>query len=363
MTKSATVIVVGGGIVGTSIAHYLAAEGIAVTLFERGEIGGAATAAGMGHIVVMNDNPAEFALTRYSRALWDEVAGRAPAACEYQRTGTLWVAADREELEYIRPLQRFYAENGVAAELLDTRQVAAAEPQLREGLAGGLRVPGDAVVFAPEAARWLAKAAQVVQAKVLHIGERCVHLEDGSRREADAVVCASGLDAVDFFPQLPMKARKGHLALATGYEGFIRHDLIELGYLKSVQGNARESVAFNVQPRLGGRLLLGSSRQFGVDDPAVEEHMMAKMLGRVAEYLPGLAVPRIARTWTGFRAATADKLPYIGRVPGMESVYIGAGHEGLGISTAMATGALLRDLILGRAPAIDPRPYSPERVH
>ncbi len=354
-------MVIGGGIVGTATAYMLRREGVAVTLVEHREIGGGATAAGMGHIVVMNESPAEFAFTKYAREQWEELAAEFPGEFEYTRTGTLWVAVDEVEMAHVRPLCAFYLANGVNAELLDARQVAEAEPQLRRDVVGALRVPEDAVVFAPAAAKRLAEAARIVTARAVAVRENEVDLANGETISADAIVLANGFETKDFFRDLALRARKGHLALAVGYEGWIRHDLIELGYLKSVHGDARESVAFNVQPRSGGRLLLGSSRQYGVTDPAVEEHMMAKMLERVAEYLPALDAPNIERTWTGFRAVTPDKLPYIGLAPGMDGVYLATGHEGLGITGALATGALLRDQILGRPCAIDPSPYLPSR--
>jgi glycine/D-amino acid oxidase-like deaminating enzyme len=83
------------------------------------------------------------------------------------------------------------------------------------------------------------------------------------------------------------------------------------------------------------------------------------MLRRAAEYLPGLPALRAVRTWVGFRPATPDKLPLVGRwEPGL---WIAAGHEGLGITTAPGTARLLADLVLGRKPAIDPSPYDPRR--
>lgn len=355
-------IVIGGGIVGTSTAYLLARAGLTVTIVEDREIGGGATAAGMGHIVVMNESPAEFALTRYARRLWDELAAEFPGEFEYCRTGTLWVAADEGEMSHVRPLASFYVAHGVAAELLDERQLSAAEPRLRKGLAGALRIPGDAVVLAPAAAKRLAASANLVPERATAVEDTKVHLASGKVLSAAAIVCANGFDAKEFFPELALRPRKGHLALAAGYAGWITHDLIELGYLKSAHGDARESVAFNVQPRSGGRLLLGSSRQYGSTDPAVEEPMMERMLARVAEYLPDLQAPRIEKTWTGFRAATPDKLPYIGLAPGMASVYLATGHEGLGITAALATGALLRDQILRRPCEIDPRPYHPNRL-
>lgn len=360
-TQVTRVVVIGGGIVGASTAYMLSREGVAVTLVEAREIGGGATAAGMGHIVVMNESPAEFAFTKYARALWDELARDIEGDFDYTKTGTLWVAVDEEEMAHVRPLCSFYMANGVEAELLDAWQVAEAEPQLRRDVVGALRVPGDAVVFAPAAAKRLAQFAELVSGRVVGLAENEVALANGGVLHADAIVCANGFEAKDFFPNLALRPRKGHLALAVGYEGFVAHDLIELGYLKSAHGDAQESVAFNVQPRTEGRLLLGSSRQYGVTDPAIEEHMMAKMLARVTEYLPALHSPQIERTWTGFRAATPDKLPYIGLAPGMTSVYLATGHEGLGITGALATGALLRDQILRRPCAIDPGPYLPNR--
>ncbi len=355
------VLVVGGGIVGAATAHFLAAEKLRVTLIERAVVGGAATSAGMGHIVVMNDSPAEFALTRYARELWNSFASAHAEDCEYVRTGTLWIAADDVELQHVRAQHAFYESAGLASEILNARQLAAAEPQLRPGLLGALRVPGDAVVYAPAAARLLARAAQVIQAEVTAVSEHSVTLASGETLSAAHVVVATGIDALRFFPQLKLRPRKGHLALVTGYEGFLQHDVIELGYLKSAHGAERESVAFNVQPRVGGRLLLGSSRQYDVTDPAVEAHMMDKMLARIAEYLPALHAPRLDSVWTGFRAASPDKLPFIGPVSPGSTLHVATGHEGLGITTALATGALLRDLILGLPAAIDPSPYLPSR--
>lgn len=361
-TQVKQVVVIGGGIVGTSTAYMLSRAGVSVTLLESREIGAGATAAGMGHIVVMNESPAEFAFTKYARGLWDELAAEFAGDFDYTKTGTLWVAVDEEEMAHVRPLCAFYLANGVEAELLDARQVAEAEPELRKDVVGALRVPGDAVVFAPAAAQRLAQFSTVLRGKAVALRENEVQLASGEVLRADAIVCANGFETKDFFPELALRPRKGHLALAAGYEGFVSHDLIELGYLKSAHGDAMESVAFNVQPRSGGRLLLGSSRQYGVVDPSIEEHMMAKMLARVTEYLPALQAPVIERTWTGFRAATPDKMPYIGLAAGMDSVYLATGHEGLGITGALATGALLRDQILDRPCAIDPAPYAPKRA-
>ncbi|MGE5090909.1 MAG: NAD(P)/FAD-dependent oxidoreductase, partial [Bacillota bacterium] len=143
MAQRPDAIVVGGGIVGAACARELARGGLNVTLIEADFIGGGATAAGMGHIVVMDDSPAQFALTALSRSLLDDVAPDLPAAVERDRCGTLWVAEDEAQLDSAREKQTAYAAAGAEASLLDAEELSRLEPELRPGLAGGMLVPGD----------------------------------------------------------------------------------------------------------------------------------------------------------------------------------------------------------------------------
>jgi glycine/D-amino acid oxidase-like deaminating enzyme len=86
------------------------------------------------------------------------------------------------------------------------------------------------------------------------------------------------------------------------------------------------------------------------------------MLQRAREYMPGLAQMSAVRTWTGFRAATPDKLPLIGPWPGDSSLFLATGHEGLGITTSLATARILVDQITGAKPEIPIQPYLPSRT-
>ena len=78
--------------------------------------------------------------------------------------------------------------------------------------------------------------------------------------------------------------------------------------------------------------------------------------------MPGLKNLSTVRVWTGFRPATPDNLPYIGKIPGFDNVYAACGHEGLGITTSLGTADLLASAILGRRSAIPIEPYSPSRT-
>jgi D-hydroxyproline dehydrogenase subunit beta len=362
------VVVVGAGIVGAACADELSRRGLRVAVFDRDVIGSGATAAGMGHIVVMDDSEAQFALTRYSQQLWQELRPDLPDDVEYEQCGTIWVAADEEEMIEVRRKRDYYGKRGVPTEVLDATALQRLEPNLRPGLAGGLLVPEDGVLYPPCAARFLIERAQQRGAKlqldisVAQIGLGQVRLTDGTEISAKIIVNAVGAWAADLTPGIEIKKRKGHLVITDRYPGFVRHQLVELGYLKSAHSVSGDSVAFNVQPRRTGQILIGSSRQYGADHKEVDNPMLVRMLQRAQEYMPGLAQMSTVRTWTGFRAATPDKLPLIGPWVGDKSIFLATGHEGLGITTSLATARILADQITGGEPEIPIEPYLPSRT-
>ena len=368
------VVIAGAGIVGAACAHECAREGMRVAVVDRDVIGGGATAAGMGHIVVMDDSDAQFVLTRYSHQLWQQLRIELASDVEYEQRGTIWVAADEEEMMEVRRKQTYYTKRGVPAEILDPKALEALEPNMRKGMAGGLLVAQDGVLYPPCAARFLMESAQDRGAElhlgcsISQIGRGKVRMTDASEFSASTIVNAAGAWAPTLTPGLDIKKRKGHLIITERYPGFVRHQLVELGYLKSAHSVTSDSVAFNVQPRSTGQILIGSSRQYGVEHKEVDNSILVRMMQRAQEYMPGLAQLSTIRVWTGFRAATPDNLPLIGPWPEDSTLYIATGHEGLGITTSLATARLLVDQLLDRTSEIPIEPYLParasaERVH
>ena len=364
--KSFDVLILGAGIVGTACASEAAAAGLRVGVVEPSVPGGAATAAGMGHLVVMDDSPAQLAITTYSRQLWRELRSSLPAPVEYEERGTVWIAADAEEMGDVFAKHRSYAKAGVFTQALDEAALYDLEPQLRSGLAGGLLVPEDAVIYPPTAAAFflssaLSRGATLMRGiRPVQTANGVVKLSDGTSLTAGKIVIATGTNT-SLVPWVNIQKRKGHLVITDRCPEMVHHQLVELGYLKSAHELTADSVAFNLQPRQTGQLLIGSSRQYGDISAESDPTILRRMLDRAVEYVPSLRSTSIVRIWTGFRAATADKLPLIGPTTD-PTVLLAMGFEGLGITNAPGAARLVTDHLLHRESAIDPAPYLPSRA-
>lgn len=368
MSPEFDVAVVGAGMVGASCLAECALSGLKVALIDAGPAGGGATAANMGQLLVSDGSDAEFQLTRYSLRRWYALQSELPPAVEFDRIGTVWVASSEEEMRTLERQQRSYAQRNVTATLLDRESLAALEPNLRPGLAGGMLTPDDVVIDASPACRFLVERAQANGARLFlgrpatGFANSSVRLADGSSVTARTIVNAAGVASAALSPGVPVRPRKGQLALTDRYPSWVHHQLVEARYVERATSAASDSISFNLQPRRSGRLLIGSSRQLGQTDPAVDPVNLRSMLDRAFAFAPGLARLAIVRTWAGFRPATPDHLPLIGPWPSQDGVYIATGHDGLGITMALGTGRLIADLLAGRPPEIPIAPYLPSRL-
>ena len=159
-----------------------------------------------------------------------------PASAEYETPGTLWIAADEEEMAEAARKQAYYAERGVPARILSASDLAALEPNLRPGLAGALLVAEDAVVYPPAVALHLAREAEargatlIIGRSVTKMGHGEAVLDDGTRLAAPRLINAMGAWSPQMDAEIPVRKRKGHLVITDRYPGYVRHQLVELGY-------------------------------------------------------------------------------------------------------------------------------------
>jgi len=363
MTAKYDAIVIGAGIVGASCAAELHRAGLRVLVMDAFKVGCGTTGGSMGHVLVMDDSEAQLNLTSLSRNIWNKLAESHSAEIEHNPCGTIWIAADDEEMAAVYSKAENYGKRGIAVQVLDQQNLYSHEPNLRPGLLGGLRIIDDSVIYPPYASRLFLEPIELREnCRAGRILDHQVILEDGTALQGDYIINACGAKAPDLTPELPIQPRKGHLVITDRYPDFCRHQLVELGYLKSALKMEKESVAFNIQPLLSGQFLVGSSREFAGWDDDINRSILQRMLARACSYMPKLRELLAIRSWTGFRPASPDKLPFIGRWPRVKGLYIASGHEGLGITNSAGTARLLADEILGRIPPIDPDPYRADRI-
>ena len=187
------VIIIGAGIVGCACAREFALAGRRVAIIERDLPNRATTAAGMGHVVVLDDSPAQLALSRYSRSLWRELASALPSSVEYESRGTIWLAADEEELAEVHAKHATYTAADIRSVVMNAKELAVAEPKVRTGLLGALIVPEDAVILPPAAAGYFLDEAMrhgaVLRQRqpVVRAGEGVVRLSDGVELHSEVI--------------------------------------------------------------------------------------------------------------------------------------------------------------------------------
>lgn len=365
--NSPDTIVIGAGIIGAACALELQAQGRDALLVDASYPGGGVTAAGMGHLVALDESEDELELCLLSLARWDDYLSTHGRAAEYVQCGTLWVAEDDAQMAHAMARAQRLTQRGWDAVAISGAQLATIEPALRAGLAGAVRVGRDGIVYPPAVARALTEQLVAQGGRTLFgspvaaIDRHAVQLACGRRIHAGDIVVAAGNGVARLLPDMPVFPRKGHLAITDRYPGRLSHQIVSMGYGQTEAGSDALAVAANVQARATGQWLIGSCRQDGIADADVDPMVLARVLRSAIDVLPCLAGMKIIRSWTGMRPATPDGRPIIGLHPVLDNVWLAAGHEGLGVTTAFGTAQLLADLMLGRPSAIDTRLYSPSR--
>jgi glycine/D-amino acid oxidase-like deaminating enzyme len=321
----------------------------------------------MGHLVALDGSEPELALCRLSQRLWREVAPDLPASAHYRAAGTIWIAVGEDDMRELSRKQARLDQHGVPATELDPEGLLRAEPSLRPGLAGGLLVPQDALIdpmgvtqfFLTETRR--SGGQMFPGVAVTRVDEGSVRLDRGDSLTAKWILNATGVGAPRLSEGIPVRPRKGHLLRFENVPAPLRHQLVEAGYGSSVRAREGASVAFNAHPAADGTWTVGASREWGSGSTDVDPATVERIRQRAAGFLPGLGGAALAKSWAGLRPAMPDHLPWIGRLPDSESVWVATGHEGLGITCSIGTGRLIVDALQGRRSEIPLEPYLPRK--
>ncbi len=362
-------IVMGGGIIGCSVAWRLAAEGVVTTVLERGRVGQEASWAAAGMIAPQAEAEGPgpfFDFCMKARDTFDGIVDRlvrdGGVDPEYDRAGILYVALDADERVQLERRASWQRSVGAPLEELSGAEARRVEPMLSPEAVYAIHMPTNRrtdnrkLTQAYAAAARKAGAEFVEGARVEALatrGERAVGvlMDDGSTLEADVVVNAAGAWAGEI-RGLEADRVKLHP---------VRGQIVCFEVAPETIGPALFSLRGYVVPRRDGRLLAGSTMEEAGYDKSVTLAGLDKIARGAAAIVPTLGAAAFREAWAGLRPATRDLLPVLGFSPSVSNVLWAAGHFRSGILLSAITGEIIADLVKGRRPAVELSAFSAAR--
>lgn len=361
------VIVVGGGVIGTSVAYHLAAEGLSVTLFERGELASQASGAAAGMLAPICESTGEGPFFELAVRSLDHFPTLAPRLRElsgidpqYCPSGLLRVALSSEEAVQLRSQARRLGHFGL--EWLEPDSAREREPHVAGSLYGALWSPREAHVYSPQMTRSFAYAASRLGARLelgtpvlglIRDGDRVLGVQTpGGERGAGHVVLCGGVwtrfCAEWVGERLPLEPVRGQiLSLETPQPS-----------LRSILWS--EDVY--VVPKANGSVIVGATEEHAGFDCRTTAAGVAQLLAGATRLLPVLAQCSFRHAWAGLRPDTPDHLPAIGPMPGIEGLSVAAGHYRNGVLLSPITGQIVAGWITRHDLPDYADPFLPDRL-
>lgn len=363
--ERADLVIIGGGVIGTSIAYRLAGE-MRVMLIEAGEIGSQTSGACDKAIFLQSKRPGvHLALALASRQIYDTLEEELGFPIEYQRSGGMVVIENEAQLAFMKA--HVAAQNeaeGVEVELLDRQTAREYQPILAPHILGSTYSADDGEVNPILLTQAFAKAAVrrgliiKKQTRVTNIvveSGRVVGVEtDRGRIATDRVINATGPFAAKIGAMvgidLPIKPRRGVILISERTPPRLKGNILCAQYLAAKHlSSDLPAPPYGIGLSLGqtksGNLLIGSSREYADYQKSASPNVVKAIAAHAARIVPGLKSELIIRTMVGFRPVTPDGLPIIDEVPHIEGLIMAAGHCGDGIALAAITGKLVRSLL------------------
>jgi glycine oxidase len=366
--KPADVVVVGGGVIGLSIAWCLAREGVEATVLDRGELGRGASWAGAGmippHVERLKTNPtidlrswSAILYPEWSRALLEETG----IDNGYRRNGGVDVAADLVEDNELKTSAGRWRNEKIVYERLEPGDFARVEPALNPELRVAYYLPDRAQIRNPRHLKALAKslgdrgvplrAGSAVLGFEAKGGRVAAVLTESGPIPCGVVVVAAGAWSSGILANLGVRVEtpplKGQIVLLKGDRPLLRR-IVEHGKNYLV-------------PRDDGRILIGATEEEAGFDTRTTAEALRDLVAEAQLLCPILEEAAVERSWAGLRPGSVDSKPYLGFAPGFANLIVATGHKRAGLQLAPASAEVIADLVLGRPPRVDLAPFRLDR--
>ncbi len=348
------VVVIGGGVIGLSIAFELSLHNVSVRILEQGQFGQEASWAGAG--MLPPGNPAwaatpEARLRAASHVLWPTWASRLRELTGidsgYVRCGGLTVHSSSAESEFSQEKARWIAE-GIALESLSGISLRERFPALNPSIQEACFLPELGQVRNPRLIKAL-QAACVQRGVELFSGHPVMSIEHNGQRVHSVRTPAGEFTAGQFV--IASGAWSGELARQVGMNldiepvrgQMVLLDAQPLPFSCVIEDGLRYMV-----PRPDGRILVGSTEERVGFDKRNTVDGVAGLLKLAQQLVPSLSQAKLERSWSGLRPHRPGGLPFIGPSGIYDNVFVAAGHFRAGLQLSPITATLMREMLLGQ---------------
>ena len=380
------VIIIGGGVIGTSIAFQLAKRQKQILLIEKQDFASGASGSCDQQIILQSKNPGvHLELALKSAALYPVLVQKLQHDIEYNASGGMILIETPEEMDVMQDFVEQQRQSGLQVDILRREDAVKLQPGLAEHLVGATYSPQDAEVNPIEVTLAFATSARKLGAEVLLNTEvrsliMSAHRVEGIKTAqgtfyADTVINAAGAWAPDIGRmaglKIPITPRRGQIAITEAVAPFLKRVMLSAQYivakyhpeiLENSSDRGRQiGVGLALSQSKKGNILIGATREFAGYDTRVSYDGMKEILKNAARLVPPLKEMNLIRVMAGLRPYTPDGLPLIGRVDGLEGFFIAAGHEGDGIALSPITGKIVSELICDGKTFVDMGPFDPNR--
>lgn len=365
---TADVAIVGGGVIGCSVAYHAARRGARVALFEAEGIGTGASGAAAGMLAAQSEAHGPGPLLdlllagrKLHEPLSEELFEETGHDVEYVRAGALHGASDEPSREDLAARYSWQREQGWPAEWLDADEARELEPALSPQITAALFLPEDGQLNPPRLVQALAQAARSRGARMEEASPITGFSTEADRvtgvrtsrgtLSAGTVVLAGGAHsptlAGELGVALPVRPVKGDILSVEANPAPIKANVWNAGYY--------------LVPKKSGRVIVGATEEPGVYDRRPTLGGVSDLSGAAVETIPDLAQAPFGGAWGGLRPGTPDDRPIIGPAEGWNGLLISTGHYRNGVLLAHITGEVIAALVLGEEPPVDISPYAPGR--
>jgi glycine/D-amino acid oxidase-like deaminating enzyme len=365
--KEAEIVIMGGGVMGSCSAYFLAKAGREVVLIERGDVGGEASVANGALVWTSTRRPGiDLTLALASIDLHKQLKEELDVDTEYRRTGGMIIIENEKQMSALEAFRKEREKVGFILTPIDAKEARSLEPLLSESIVGALYNPLDGDTNPFHLMVGLNRKAIQLGAKVLyHTEVRDVQIEHGSVKgvvtdkgviRTNTVINACGSWA-SFIGKMvgikiPIIPNEMEFVVTEQLPTVVSHMLMGASYVTEEYGKDemiadrnKFGCALVIHPTVAGNLLLGSTWRFVGYDKRTSYEETVDIAKEVVKLLPPLKHAHVIRTFANFFPFTHDDLPILGPVDGIEGFMMAAGHSGHGICLGPITGKLISELI------------------